>query len=64
MEILFRNKRNTAKLCMSVQGESIVTLKEYEVQKINEILAFNEGYKWEPVRTGFAYDNNLPLIRG
>lgn len=62
MEILFRNKRNTAKLCMSVQSESIVTLKEYEVQKINEILAFNEGYKWEPVRTGFAYENNLPLI--
>ena len=29
-----------------------------------EVLAFNEGYKWEPVRTGFAYANKLPLIRG
>jgi hypothetical protein len=62
MEILFRNKRNTAKFCMLVKGESIWTLKEYEQKKLNEILAMNEGYKWEPVRTGFAYENNLPLI--
>lgn len=62
MEILFRNKRNTAKLCMKVRGENICTLEYYETIKINEILSLNEGYKCEPVRTGFAYDNNLPLI--
>ena len=62
MEILFRNKRNTAKLCMKVKGENIQTLENYENNKLNEILSLNEGYKWEPVRTGFAYDNNLPLI--
>ena len=61
MEILFRNKRNTAKLCIKVKGENIHTLENYEINKLNEILSLNEGYKWEPVRTGFAYDNNLPL---
>ena len=63
MEILFRNKRNTAKLCMMCKGENVLRLEDYEVDSIREILSFNEGYKWEPVRTGFAYDNNLPLVR-
>lgn len=63
MEILFRNKRNTAKLCMKVSCENIHSLKDYEVDKLKDILSLNEGYKWEPVRTGFAYENNLPLIR-
>lgn len=63
MEILFRNKRNTAKLCVKVSCENIHSFKDYEVDKLNEILSLNEGYKWEPVRTGFAYENNLPLIR-
>lgn len=63
MEILFRNKRRTAKLCMKVKGENIYTLENYEIDKLKEILSLNEGYRWEPVRTGFAYDNNLPLIR-
>ena len=62
MEILFRNKRNTAKLCMKVSCESIHNFKDYEVDKLNEILSLNEGYKWEPVKTGFAYENKLPLI--
>ncbi len=64
MEILFRNKRNTAKLCMKVSEDvtTIRDLKAYELNKLNETLSLNEGYKWEPVRTGFAYDNNLPLI--
>ena len=63
MEILFRNKRHTAKLCMKVSCENIYNLKDYEVAKLKEMLSLNEGYRWEPVRTGFAYDNNLPLIR-
>lgn len=62
MEILFRNKHNTAKLCMKTKGENIHTLEDYEIDKLNEILSLNEGYKWEPVRTGFAYENKLPLI--
>ena len=67
MEILFRNKRNTAKLCMKVScvdegHQDIWHLRDYEVDKLKEILSLNEGYKWEPVRTGFAYENNLPLI--
>lgn len=62
MEILFRNKQNTAKLCMKVSGENIHHLKEYEIKTLNEILSLNDGYKWELVRTGFAYDNKLPLI--
>jgi hypothetical protein len=62
MEILFRNKRNTTKLCMKIRGENIHTLEDYEIDTLKEILSLNEGYKWEPVRTGFAYDNNLPLI--
>lgn len=63
MEILFRNKRNTAKLCVKVSCKNIHSFKDYEVDKLKEILSLNEGYKWEPVRTGFAYENNLPLIR-
>jgi hypothetical protein len=62
MEILFRNKRGTAKLCMKLSCESVYCVKDYEVDKLIEILYLNEGYKWEPVRTGFAYENNLPLI--
>lgn len=62
MEILFRNKRGTAKLCVKASCENIHNFKDYEVDKLNEILSLNEGYKWEPVRTGFALDNNLPLI--
>jgi hypothetical protein len=62
MEILFRNKRNTAKLCMKVSCEDIWHFKDYELNKLNETLSLNKGYKWEPVRTGFAYNNNLPLI--
>lgn len=62
MEILFRNERNTAKLCVKVSCENIHSFKDYEVDKLNEILSLNEGYKWEPVRTGYAYDHNLPLI--
>jgi len=62
MEILFRNKHNTAKLCMKVSCENIHSFTDYEVYRLNEILSLNKGYKWEPVRTGFAYENNLPLI--
>ncbi len=62
MEILFTNKRGTAKLCMKVSGEDVWKLKDYEVLKLNEILHLNDDYKWKPVRTGFAYDNKLPLI--
>ena len=62
MEILFRNKRNTAKLCMKVSCSHLSNLTNYEVDKLQEILSLNEGYRWEPVRTGFAYENNLPLI--
>ena len=62
MEILFRNKRGTAKLYVKVSCENVYSIKDYEVDKLNEILYLNEGYKWEPVRTGFAHDNNLPLI--
>lgn len=62
MEILFRNKRNTAKLCMKVSCKNLHNLTNYEVDKLHEILSLNEGYRWEPVRTGFAYENNLPLI--
>lgn len=62
MEILFRNKRNTAKFCMKVKGENIHALEDYEINKLTEILSLNEGYKWEPVKTGFAYKNKLPLI--
>ena len=62
MEILFRNKRNTPKLCMKVSCDNIWHLKDYEIDKLNKILSLNEGYKWEPVKKGFAYDNNLPLI--
>ena len=62
MEILFRNKRRTAKLCMKVKGDSICDLKDFEINKLNEILSLNEGYVWEPVRDGFAHSNNLPLI--
>jgi hypothetical protein len=47
---------------MKAKGENIHTLEDYEINKLNEILSLNEGYKWEPVRTGFAYDNKLPLI--
>ena len=68
MEILFRNRRRTAKLCMKVscadeRHQDIWHLRDYEVDKLKEILSLNEGYKWEPVRTGYAYENNLPLIR-
>lgn len=63
MEILFRNKHNTAKLCMKVSCENIHSFTDYEVYRLNEILSLNEGYKWEPVKTGYAYDHNLPLIR-
>lgn len=62
MEILFRNKRGTAKLCMKVGCVNVFELKEYEIKKLNGILEINEGYKWEPVKTGFAEENNLPLI--
>ena len=62
MEILFRNKRGTAKLCMKCKGENIWKLESYEQDALTEILCLNAGYKWEPVRTGFAYENNLPLI--
>lgn len=62
MEILFRNKRRTAKLCMKINGDNICDLKDFEIKKLNEILSLNKGYVWEPVRDGFAYSNNLPLI--
>lgn len=44
MEILFRNKRKTAKLCMKVKGESIFSLEDRELDKISEILSLNDGY--------------------
>ena len=62
MEILFRNKRNTAKLCMKVSCNNINCLKDSEINKLEKILSMNEGYTWQPVRDGFAYDNKLLLI--
>ena len=62
MELLFRNKRRTAKLCMKVNCENIYHLSDTEINKLNEILDLNNGYSWEPVRTGFACENKLPLI--
>jgi hypothetical protein len=62
MEILFRNKRGTAKLCMRASTENIWDIPEAEVNRLNDILSLNEGYTWIPVRTGFAKDNKLPLI--
>ena len=62
MEILFRNKRRTAKLCMKVSCDDVWHFNENELDMLKGIIAMNEGYTWEPVRTGFARDNNLPLI--
>lgn len=63
MELLFRNKRRTAKLCLKVSCNNIWHLNENEVNKITEIIDMNEGYTWEPVKDGFAYAEKLPLIK-
>ena len=62
MELLFRNKNWTAKFCMKVSVKNIYNLTENEADRLNEILSMNDGYTWEPVRTGYAHDNKLPLI--
>lgn len=62
MEILFRNKRGTAKLCMAVSCNSVWHLNDREVNKITEVTTVNKGYTWEPVRDGFAHTEKLPLI--
>lgn len=51
MEILFRNRRRTAKLCMKVScvdegHQDIWHLRDYEIDKLKEVLSLNEGYKW------------------
>lgn len=63
MEVLFRNKRGTAKLCMKVSCNSVWHLNDREVNKITEIIDMNKGYTWEPVRDGFAHTEKLSLIK-
>ncbi len=62
MELLFTNRNNTRKFCIKVSGESIQELTENEIARLNEILEINDGFKWIPVRAGFAKSNKLPLI--
>lgn len=62
MEILFRNRRKTAKLCMRMSSGDVSHFEDHELVRLKEILSLNKGYTWEPVRDGFAHDNNLPLI--
>lgn len=63
MELLFRNKRGTKKLCMSVEVEDIMKLDDKDIDKLKEILELNAGYNWQPVSTGYAAKYNLPLIK-
>lgn len=62
MEILFTNKRGTAKFCMKVSVENIFQLTNGEHDALKEILSLNDGYGWKPVKTGYAHEHKLPLI--
>lgn len=61
MEILFRNKRGTAKVCISTECENVQFFSENLCECINEICSLN-NYRWEPVSNGYAKRNNLPLV--
>ena len=64
MEILFRNKLRTAKMCMKADGNMVQNLSDRDINLINMILNANSGYAWEPVEDGFAKRHKLPLIPG
>ena len=62
MEILIRNKRNTAKLCLKVEARSVGELDGPELAALLAVLEANDGYRWEPVRDGYARGRKLPLV--
>lgn len=62
MEILFRNKNNVCKFCLKTKADNIYELSKKECLFINDTVALNAGFRWEPVATGFAAANKLPLL--